>query len=648
LIKFYEEKQDTILSYAISAVSLLMLIFYFAEHMDNKPFLIALILAPCTVLFYLVIVKEKIISPNENNSFIIREENIPSISSIKNSSVIYKISSLLFFVFLIVSLIILNDSSYYRPSLFFIVIWIMSTFIIIQIFYIAHSKKRVHFSLFQIIVLALISRFSIQPFYPFEINSDAYFHNSLINLILKNGFIPTNFGMYSHYPMYHILNSTGSIVCNVSPLKGYIFFVGIPVLLASLFLFVLITKYINYRAGLISIFFYLMFPINNFFGWVLTPIALSAVYILIMIYLYFRLINPENEAGHIIIKVSLFILVGICCMFTNVLGKAFFIIAILSLIGGTLYFSVISQKKWRNPMLILIFVGISTIYIVHSSATGMLKYLVYMISKKSIQIGAITWGGGHLILRPLTQILSASWFYMFEIIMLLCLLIVVNKKVIDLITSIGIIGTMISIGSILFLDILKIEIAIPYRWFLLTSVFSCFLVGKGIDVLAKIISSENNRKNLYKIALIVFLSTLAMSFIFSPLASFDNPIGEKVHPPAAGVTISEGTSAFAAAHIFINSSNNTIVTDWLYRSFFEAYTNLTVQPFCYNLYDIDRKMSSSNYLIFRKEILYHPYISSNEKGRYIITNLPIKIDPDILNKIYSSNSVYFFIMGDST
>lgn len=521
-------------------------------------------------------------------------------------------------------LLILHSAQYRRPPNFFFLTVIAIFFVAIQISIMNNTKnKRFMIILLQIFILSAFLRFSIQPLYNLETNSDAWFHSYIIKYIIMNGNITSDtLSSYGDYPIYHLLVAMGQLISQISPHYIVQVFIGIPFLLSGLFIFLGPFNKGKIGGRFIAMFFFLFSPILTFFGWVLTPVSLGFIYVLSVIYLLLG--HSKSTCINFLL-----ILLGIECILTNIVSSSFLGLSLIALSLGGYLVAILLNKKVHNFIKYIIFFWIFDLaYMIYISRTY--KFFVINAFKTTIAESAI---GQPLQNNSYLQFLSASWFFVIEFAAILGILGSMNKKITTNYAIIGAAGASLSAIAILIFDLGGIATAIPYRWFLLLTLFVSLCIPVAIDLMHQFFDEYFYNKETKKLLAIFSLSILAIPFIFSPLTSFDNPLASS-YVPSTAFKDSEILGASFLSDNFDKS--NRIVSDYYYLHLISPkMLNVEAIKILSNGIELPGSI-----LLLRREILEYPYYAVDVRKNPIITNFKLNMNSyGKYNEIYNSSEV---------
>lgn len=232
--------------------------------------------------------------------------------------------------------IYLRSFVYERPLLYFIFLFSMISVVILEILLLdSENKKHVFLIIFQIIIVNLSIICSQFFIFPNILGLDPWIHQMVTSQIISKGFIPTGFN-YSNLPIMHLEIATTSILTGLGYKLSAIFSIAlIQILCGVLFVFLLGRYLFDIKIGLITS---LLLVTSNYFinmGLFIIPNTIGAIFILIIIYLLFK-INKEK----FLIGTSLILFFMITLILTHTISSMCMAIILFIIV----FFSVLLQK----------------------------------------------------------------------------------------------------------------------------------------------------------------------------------------------------------------------------------------------------------------------------------------------------------------
>lgn len=275
---------------------------------------------------------------------LIKELNLknPTINQACKNDRLFLIINIIFFTSFFLSLIVLHNSIYVRPLLYFILITTSFFSIFIEIFHIKSSKHN-YILLLKIIFVSLSFRIGRFFSYPTIPGSDTHFHLNIAKLIIQNGVVPdySIAGKYSYTCLWHIFEAISGIILNAN--LNYMLFYSIVLLstiIISLLVYCIVKKIYNSQIALIAV---LCINIADMlFVQTVTNIGTSSIVYLFFLVIVFSIIQQLHRPIY-----SLIVLLMIFCMILSHQLSTFCVFLILYFL---LIFSIASNyfKKNKN------------------------------------------------------------------------------------------------------------------------------------------------------------------------------------------------------------------------------------------------------------------------------------------------------------
>lgn len=221
------------------------------------------------------------------------------------------VTSILFFLFIGLSLLELLNGFYTKTTLYYIYISLCAGLIAVEILFI-RTEKQGAFNLIKSFLLALNITLSNQILYPKGIGlPDLVIHlNQMVIPIVNSGYVPTS--VYQYFPCHHILVAASILICHLDPKMMYLYLGGFLISSGIFFIFIIGRKFVDLQFGLFSSLIYtcldylLMYgshPIHQSYNYFLSVLLFS-----IILYIF------NNRTPRFVI---LYILVIISIVFTH-------------------------------------------------------------------------------------------------------------------------------------------------------------------------------------------------------------------------------------------------------------------------------------------------------------------------------------------
>lgn len=213
----------------------------------------------------------------------------------------------------------------------------------------------------QIILTALLHILTMHfTYFYFSLGGDVLVHNLYSESIVTNGYINGDiFGVYESFAMLHISNSLSSILSSLSIDTAHPIFVSIPVLLTSIFVY-LISKSLtpSKRIAVFSVFFYLMVPIVLRYTTTASPRTLSTVAFMMILFLFLRR-KENNDRVNLMFLICTAILTTYMILAHHAQLILFFGVMFIVAVSYLLYYRSFSKTQ-RN--ILIIFFSIPILY----------------------------------------------------------------------------------------------------------------------------------------------------------------------------------------------------------------------------------------------------------------------------------------------
>jgi hypothetical protein len=254
---------------------------------------------------------------------------------------IYLLLNILFFCLLTYSVaaFYLRPELYTRPLGYFIALAAMAAILAIEILFLPPRKSAAYFALFKIIIIGLSLAWSQLLLYPSIVGVDPWYHLMFTLRILDAGHIPAGY-LYSNLPGMHLLIGGTSLITGLDYKMAAMLSVSLlQVVCNTLFIF-LLGKFIrSTKVGLLAALLLGVADWNISFARSAIPNSMGVVFILIIVYLLFKL-RQERPAVSICLS-ALFIAVLIL---THTVSTVMLVMLLFSIwLGFTAYKRLLHQ-----------------------------------------------------------------------------------------------------------------------------------------------------------------------------------------------------------------------------------------------------------------------------------------------------------------
>jgi hypothetical protein len=510
----------------------------------------------------------------------------------------------------------------------------MAAVLALQITRAPSTSKKSAIILFQIFLLGVSLRFTVQLIFPGLIGMDPWEHQQLTNVIIATQHLPTTSEFaYDKLPIMQLFLSSASDLTGL----GYrlvtmlsLSFLQSPIL--ALFTYLIGKDLVNSKVGLMGALLVVMVPNLLSSGFSIYPNGLALFWMLIIIYLALKLYRKPSAALIFILLLFMLILV----MTHTVTAAATLLLLFSFWIGSIIYghFEKRQRSSYQASAIFLIFTLIMFGWWMYVS--GNLQQLVNLIQSG---FKLPDWQAPAISLAYLKQInyleylldnIGVIIFYGLGIIgsfymlspsrrNLSCFLIVLAGFVQMFFSLIcqatGILG---SLSPRLFLFI-QIIIAVP------AAVGVLSLIG---HISGRIIAN---------VALFVAIAVMSFFLITNSVANIDNPIYNKDLVTRTALTVSELQGLDTLSNIY-HGVVSAVIPEWIYLEFNK---NMAVEPIdVQSLANQNFNEYSSNVVVITSQMIKHPFFVNS--GVY-------EINYDILQVLenqgyslfYENGSVYF-------
>lgn len=214
----------------------------------------------------------------------------------------------LFFILLMFSILSIYFSTdlFQRPVMYFVIVSIMISILVLEIFY-NYKNRYTNLILLQIILIELSLVYSQQLIFPSVTGVDPSFHLSFTDYILNNGYILKG-SNYNTIPLFHLEVAITSLFTNLNYKLSTMLSIDIIRSTVTILFIYIITRYLfNDNIGLLSALLLSFANIYIQFGWWTIPNTIAAIYIPMIIYL---LLFKEKKITYIfLIFVLMFALI---------------------------------------------------------------------------------------------------------------------------------------------------------------------------------------------------------------------------------------------------------------------------------------------------------------------------------------------------
>lgn len=547
---------------------------------------------------------------------------------------IYLTLNILFFLFFICSIlsIYFTPNPYERPLIYFIFTSAMVCIVALQILFSHLKKSYLAIILFQIIITSLSIIWSQLLIYPSIIGADPFYHQMFTQQILDTGIIPEGYA-YSKLPLMHLTIGTTSLVTDLNYKLSTMFSISFfQVVCNTLFIFLLGKFLINKQVGLFAA---LLLGIANhhiLMSFWTIPTTIAAVFILIIIYLLFKL---KNNQSFIITSLAIFFMIAL--ILTHTITAM--CVAILIFISWLIFvvYKRVYPKRLKMPVTIAIVIFF-TVFMLSwwTFASGHISDLAEMLKWGLIRDKMLTLSPTEVIKYAYDVPIFEQFFnilgeFIFFALSFIGCFYMISRRYGNVYTfTMAIIGiTPLAIG---FFSLIGGFWVVEDRWWY----FSQILLVLPLSIAFFLIFGNIRMKNARPFLLGIFIFFLSFIMIISPAASSDCLLFSPNTKIRSGFTTSEIRSIETCATLW----NTSMGTDKMYAKdmYWSGYKTSSI---CMGLYSKNFTAYNDKLLLIRNEILDKSFKLSNSCYK-----LDYDLEQLLANKkysrIYNCNSVSCF------
>jgi len=535
----------------------------------------------------------------------------------------HKALTILFFCLSSVSIVLLHETAYSRPLLFFILIALVAASIAVEIA-ISSNAKHVPSILLKIVILAILVRASVYFEFPSVIVADPWWHSGFIQAILDHGYIPEQ-GlpsplMYPYMPMMHLFIAAASLITGLGVHDSY-FFLGIIECISVILIYLIGKAVVNERTGLLAAL--LLVLANQFILWGIhiTPLTLGIVLTLVVLVVLFLV--PRNDLASFIV---LFLVVLASVLLTHQGTAAYTAIVLVVVIvvfaivrrgarGATNGDGIQSAKAltlhlWSLAAVVTSFVGVLIGYWILIGGAAAERFLAilhtgaqpssFVAQPVESMPSAATATGTSVPLSslPLYNDLPILLFILFATVGLLYLIDRERKNAL-IISWTTVSALMLTITAGVYFA--GGTTSIPERWIVYLQVFMVIPAAAAILALG---ARTNARKGLA----VIFSAVLILGFV-GITNSYAKVVSELPWDQRPRIALEQ--SEVSAAETIANKTNAGLIqTDFAYVQIFNYQYNLSNVSVFRPLSDTNGFSDYNSSWVLRLEIASNPYIVS--------------------------------------
>ena len=526
-----------------------------------------------------------------------------SVTSPAKSST-YLILSIAFFVLFSYSMmaVALRPELYSRPLAYFIITALMAAVLAAEIFSLPAKKSYTYFLLFQIMLLSLSLRLTLQLLFPGVLGIDPWAHQMFTTNMLEAGHIPEGLS-YSKLPIMHLIVGSSSLVTGLDyPHSTMLSLSLMQVITFVMFTFLLGRFLGNPRAGLLGALVLMMVPdvlAGGIFG--PCPNGVGLIWVLPIIYVLFK----ARERRSITLICLSFLLMGVFILTHTLAALAMAILLFCFWIGFEIY-----KRAQRESFEVPI-----SFYLAALFTVGMLSWWVYASELIQTFAEVIRWGLRVEMILPyyeavgayrlgiaysehLLNMLGFLLFYAFAIIGSLHMLSPATRHKHSFVI---VLGGAVLVAIAFFSQSLGFIGVLPSRWFYFSQIIMAIPAALGLIL----VSTLSRNRLISRVLLVILILTVSFLMITNYRTNRDNPIY------AENLTI---RTAFTASELQgMNTVSDTwegrvavVQPDYYYLSFNKKVYTEELAPY---LCSKDFSDCQEAMVIIRQEITSHPFAS---------------------------------------
>lgn len=556
----------------------------------NRVYAITGIFATLACASYLFI--KKSITPEGKST-----PNVEQSSSLR----IYLLLSITFFILLSCALIsfVTRPELYVTPITYFLSMALASAVLAVQILIMPSNKNYCYFTLFMIVILAIVLIWTPQMVFPSLLGMDTYAHRQFTEAILNTAHIPVGEG-YSAFPFMHLTTCVTMLLTNLNYKTAIMLSVDLSYVVVILSVVFLLGSFVHsFKVGLMAALLLGFSTIYVHEGWWMVPNAYAMVFILVAVWLLFKTTKSKNP----ICLTALAIFLMAATILTHPIATIAMALALfLFWLGPFIYHALYGTGSQRiiHWSVLVLFVAAAFTWWWYSSPTTIntLKQLIetrFNIDLFSHQSSvSIAYMSSIPLIEHLVPDLDVILFLAISLFGCLAFfskrygntfnfVLIINGI---LLITIGFLSGPLELGTI------------EERWQFMSMLWLAIPAGLGLTLVCVAI----RRNSIRIISLFVFVVALAFISLLSPTANIDNSLLAKNSTVRYAFTSSE-----LQALGTISGWGEEITTDSYYLNGYEG-TDKT-QDISDNL--ISKDFSDlKGIVIIREEIVGNPFFLS--------------------------------------
>lgn len=555
-----------------------------------------------------------------------------------------KLLNITFLLLFSLSLIILHSLEY-RPLIYFLLYSLCAGSIAVSIYF-SINKIEYFIQYLKIILLSFNIKYSIFSLAGLVPGIDPWEHAKMNYLLSQTGNIGVLFGKETYFPIMHIQTAIVELLNNTSLRDASNFAVIVPFVFASSFVYLLSKHFLGHRVGLFAMLLLNVSDFHIYWGSApqTTSYGLMLYYLLVYTLVKTYLLNSNAR------WVLMSIFFGFILIITHAISSFIFLITILSLSVGSLFYNFIYKKKLVSKYEGMLLIFIPTIlqywFIVKFYKGGqsffdiLLSYLYHSITENAEFLNrpeTISTFSATMppFIERFADTCGFSLFLFFGIMgSLFCLSDRYRNR--DLFSFISVL--IILFGITFSFPLFGIRNIIPSRWFAFEYFFLSILASFSIFKL----STYFKNRTIRSIFVAIIFINIAFFMSTSTISDVDSPLWLKNDTYSTTYTLGEVRGAETLSEFGNNLSSDTlfgasVIGTYLGKNF--TTFSLNSQPKSGTIFIWRSYMENRPVIIYTNLKGYY-----NEVSRAIILGQSFHSNLARHDKIYDNKelNVYFF------
>lgn len=489
----------------------------------------------------------------------------PVWESLKHSRRLCDLAGIVFWLCFGLSIFSLSTESLHRPAVYFILTAVAAAMIAVQILT-GHRKGTMYLIIAEILLVSLSVRASAYFVLPTLPGSDTWVHQAYAQLfeaqgyvVAREGLIPPLSEYYLHFPITHIGAIVSKYVTGVDLKVATFFMLSLPLLLSSVFVFLIGRTLANAKVGLLAM---LLVSVSDFhIAWSVQPIptTLGVTFFTIVVYLLLVRKGP-GTAGPMALAAVMLVLVLVMTHSLSSFATFCFVAALL--VGAYLY-RVARRREvdhdWRP-------VSVTMVVLFASAMLGYWIYVAFMAPDASFfetMVDGVYWqytvAGYGMYGKPISgagQIVNFAGFLILLFFGIVGILLWCSREHLSRMRTAFLTALVFTVTVPFATSAFGITILVPARWLVFGYVALSVVAAFGALAIA-----SRMRSHLLRSAFLVCVVFLASFLMITDRASnMDSPVYTPELDQRLVYTEAEMAVGEKAAEVF----DGTIVADAQY------------------------------------------------------------------------------------